>query len=233
MFCGNDSPPPNRFTPNQNSQINMIDSIDEEFEIFESDPTTKSKKIKFFEISVFSPTKLNLKKLVKKKIGLGNVSKVIIHYHGGGFLSMSSKSHQVYLKKYCKQLDALIFSVDYPLAPQSKYPELIENSIKAYLYIINVIEKVMKLKEYKIVLMGDSAGGNICLSVLNWLIMNKLTLPKALFLCYPVCYMNEKVFTPSLVHTMKDYIFSPLKFQLCFDCYLGPNQDTENDFMLR
>lgn len=190
-------------------------------------------QINFFEISIFSHVKINFKELVRKNKRLMGVNKIIIHFHGGGFLCMSSTSHQVYLKKYCRSLNAIIFSVDYPLAPETKYPDLVEYCIKAYLYIISVINKVLKLDDYKIVLTGDSAGGNIVLGILNWLIMNQLSIPKGVLLCYPVCNMNEKMFTPSLVHTLKDYIFSPLKFQLCFDCYLDPLADTQNDFMLR
>jgi hormone-sensitive lipase len=214
----------------ETSQISNSIPIIEENDIEILSPT---KKVKFFEISIFSHIKINLKALARKNKPLKGANRILIHFHGGGFVSMSSKSHQVYLKKYCNRLKAIIFSVDYTLAPEAKYPDLIEYCIKAYLYITSLIQKVLKLKDYKIVLMGDSAGGNISMAILNWLIMNQLPLPKSVFLCYPVCYMNEKEFSPSLVHTLKDYIFSPLKFQLCFDCYLDPEADTKNDFMLR
>ena len=65
---------------------------------------------------------------------------------------MSSESHQAYLKKYVSSLDALVFSVDYPLSPYTKYPELIESCIKAYLYITQLVSKVLKLQNFKIIL---------------------------------------------------------------------------------
>lgn len=188
---------------------------------------------RFLSISMLSSREIDLKKLVHEKVRLKNVHRVLIHFHGGGFTCMSPDSHKVYLRKYCNQLDALIFSVDYPLAPQVKFPELIENCIKAYLYIFLLLKKVLKLKRPKIVLAGDSAGGNICLAVLNWLLMNKLPVPQAAQLCYPVCSLDDSVFSPSQVHLFQDFIFSVFKLKMCRDCYLDEASDPKRDFMLR
>lgn len=188
---------------------------------------------KFLRIWILSPVKLNFRKLVKEKMRIEDVRRVIVHFHGGGFICMSSQSHQVYLKKYCNKLKALVFSVDYPLAPQSKFPDLIECCIKAYLYILSIIRKVLKLQNYQMVLTGDSAGGNICLAILNWLILNQMPVPKGVLLCYPVCNLDDKVFTPSQIHALKDYVFSVLKLKLCYECYLDPRSDPRKDFMLR
>lgn len=123
--------------------------------------------------------------------------------------------------------------MDYPLAPGSKYPHLIECCLKAYLYIKLLVDKVFELKKYDLVFTGDSAGGNICLTLLNWILMNKLPLPKGLLLCYPACYLNLNFFSPSHLHSLHDYLlpFSMLNF--FFRCYLDDTCDIENDFMIR
>lgn len=61
--------------------------------------------------------------------------RVVIHIHGGGFISMSSSSHLVYLTKYARTANAVVFCIDYPLAPQTKYSTVIECVFKAYLVI--------------------------------------------------------------------------------------------------
>lgn len=62
--------------------------------------------------------------------------KVIFHVHGGGFISMSSASHEPYLRTFARESKAMIFSVDYPLAPLSKAVQTIEIIKKAYLFIL-------------------------------------------------------------------------------------------------
>jgi acetyl esterase/lipase len=50
------------------------------------------------------------------KVGEGPVT-LVIHFHGGGFIAMSSFSHQDYVRLWCKYLDrhlpCAILSVDY------------------------------------------------------------------------------------------------------------------------
>ena len=133
----------------------------------------------------------------------------------------------------CKDLHAIVFLVDYPLAPGSKYPVLIECCVKAYLYIKLLIDKVIQLNQYEIILTGDSAGGNICIGLLNWLIMNKLQLPKGVLLCYPMCNLNFGVFTPSFLHCFHDHFVTYGLMTLCQQLYLEPGVDFENDFMIK
>ena len=51
-------------------------------------------------VVMFSPVKIKLVKFQKQSKKLGKIKRVIIHIHGGGFICMSSSSHQVYLR-YC------------------------------------------------------------------------------------------------------------------------------------
>jgi len=46
-----------------------------------------------------------------------NYNALVIHVHGGGFVSMSSGSHQSYTRMWANELNIPIFSVDYRLAP--------------------------------------------------------------------------------------------------------------------
>ena len=63
-------------------------------------------------------------------------NKVIIWIHGGGFTSGSTKGHQVFLNDFAKNLGVPIFGIDYRLAPKVKYPELNNDCISAYLWIL-------------------------------------------------------------------------------------------------
>lgn len=136
-------------------------------------------------------------------------------------------------RKYCNELESLVFSVDYPLAPGCKFPDLIEHCIRGYLYVICLLDKVLQLGTYDLVLTGDSAGGNLCMAILNWILMNELPKPKGLLLCYPVCNVNMNLFSPSYLHTLHDYLLNFNMLNLCFKCYFDKDTQPEEDFMIR
>lgn len=64
---------------------------------------------------------------------------LIFHLHGGGFISHTSESHQVYLKEWTTWIDAPIVSVDYSLAPEAPFPRALEDVLYAYVWVLNNI----------------------------------------------------------------------------------------------
>ncbi len=95
---------------------------------------------------------------------------VIFHIHGGGFISMSSFIHQTYTRTWANNLQVPIVSVDYGKAPQHPYPEGLKDCIEAYLWMLYCMKQLYEFQPEKIVLVGDSAGGNLVASLLNVLI---------------------------------------------------------------
>lgn len=83
----------------------------------------------------------------------GNSKKIytdlIIHIHGGGFVSMSSGSHQIYTRKWANMLDAPIFSLDYRLAPKDPYPKALDDCWQAYNWIINNVHSIFSKNHIK------------------------------------------------------------------------------------
>lgn len=58
-----------------------------------------------------------MKSITNKEEKKGIQNALVIHVHGGGFVSMSSGSHQNYTRVWANELDIPIFSIDYRLAP--------------------------------------------------------------------------------------------------------------------
>jgi len=52
---------------------------------------------------------------------------MIIHIHGGGFVAMSSATHQNYTRKWANELNVPVFSIDYKLAPQDPFPAAVND----------------------------------------------------------------------------------------------------------
>ena len=54
-----------------------------------------------------------------------------------------------------------IFSIDYRLSPNNKFPDQIDDVWQAYFWLINNVKQVFKIDFKKVILTGDSAGGNL------------------------------------------------------------------------
>lgn len=71
---------------------------------------------------------------------------IIIHIHGGGFVGLSSMSHQNYIRKWAVSMpDSVVFSIDYRLAPQFTYPTAIDDIWQAYYWILTQCKQQLSI----------------------------------------------------------------------------------------
>lgn len=108
---------------------------------------------------------------------------LLIHAHGGGFVSQSSKSHLVYLLEWATYLNVPILSIDYSLSPESPYPRALNEIFYAYCWALNNAELLGSTCE-RVVFCGDSAGANLCLATLLKCIDMKIRKPDGIFIAY-------------------------------------------------
>jgi hormone-sensitive lipase len=66
--------------------------------------------------------------------GTGLTSTVVLHFHGGGFVSQSVDTHQHYLRLWANATDAYVLSVDYTLAA---YPQALLECFMVYRWLID------------------------------------------------------------------------------------------------
>ena len=85
--------------------------------------------------------------------------KVILFYHGGGFVSGSISSYNGFCQALADALDQLVIVTDYRLAPEFPFPNGLQDCYEVTEYLYTYLKKQGK-KEEDITLMGDSAGGN-------------------------------------------------------------------------
>jgi len=64
-------------------------------------------------------------------------NEIIFHIHGGGFVSMSSATHQNYTRQWANNLDVPVFSVDHRLAPEYPFPAAVNDCWQAYVWTVN------------------------------------------------------------------------------------------------
>lgn len=148
------------------------------------------------------------KKMKMKKSAKELFKKIIIHFHGGGFMAMSSYYHETYLRRFAKAVKRPFFSVDYRLAPAVQYPENIHDCIKAYFWIMKFIKEVIKTEVEDVIIFGDSAGGNLATCLTYWLIENQQRVPDMLLCCYGSFSLDKDKPTPSHLISFEDYILN-------------------------
>ena len=91
-----------------------------------------------------------------------NRQKVIFYIHGGGFNSGSAEYSFNMARNFCKTSDYAVFNVEYRLAPEHPFPAGLEDCFRAYEWML---EKGVRGRD--MVLAGDSAGGNLVLSLIH------------------------------------------------------------------
>lgn len=85
--------------------------------------------------------------------------------HGGGFLALSSRSMQVYTRRWAIDLKIPVFSVDYRMPPEHRFPHAPLDCLKVYKFLLYKIKDYYNINPKKIILAGDSAGGNLTFSL--------------------------------------------------------------------
>ncbi|VUZ56771.1 unnamed protein product [Hymenolepis diminuta] len=90
---------------------------------------------------------------------------LLIHIHGGGFIALSSETHDVYIRPWAEKLDCPIISLNYSLAPECPYPRALDECFHAMCWVMANRERLGARPDAQVVICGDSAGGNLSLGV--------------------------------------------------------------------
>jgi acetyl esterase/lipase len=110
----------------------------------------------------------------------GKKNKVIFFVHGGGYVSGSCSDHRIHVAKFVKGTGIGALLYEYRLAPEHPYPAALDDSIKAYRWLL-----AQGVSSEDIVFAGDSAGGGLCLALLLTLKDRGISLPAAVVALSP------------------------------------------------
>jgi acetyl esterase len=95
--------------------------------------------------------------------GVGADAPVMIYTHGGGFTLFSLDTHDRLMREYAERARCVVIGTDYPLSPEIKYPVAL-NLITAFTIWLADNAAEVGVDPKRIMLAGDSAGGNISMS---------------------------------------------------------------------
>jgi acetyl esterase len=111
---------------------------------------------------------------------------VMVFFHGGGFVIGDLQTYHSVCTYFAKQLDIPVISVDYRLAPEHPFPAAPDDCEAAARWVAGN-GAALGLNITGLVLCGDSAGGNLAISVTQTLMAKPAAVPViAQFPLYPV-----------------------------------------------
>jgi acetyl esterase len=85
---------------------------------------------------------------------------VVVNFHGGGFALGSARQSDWSCSIVAKELDAVVVSVDYRLAPTHRFPAAVEDCYGGLLWAVEHADDLGG-DPGRVGVMGDSAGGNL------------------------------------------------------------------------
>src|SRR5215468_1075436 len=116
----------------------------------------------------------------------GSVARLLptnLYFHGGGWTIGSLEAYDLPCRFFCARTGCALIAVDYRLAPEHKFPAAIDDAVGAYRWL--AAEAVaLGIDPARIVLAGDSAGGNIA-AVAARLLRDEARPPCLQWLIYP------------------------------------------------
>lgn len=92
-------------------------------------------------------------------------STLLLHIHGGGFVALTAQTHDIYLRSWAEKLDCPIVSINYSLAPEAPYPRALDECFYAFAWVMANRPRLGARSDARVVICGDSAGGNLTLGV--------------------------------------------------------------------
>jgi len=147
-------------------------------------------------------------------------------------MSMNSETHLVHTKPINIESGCPLFSIDYRLAPENPYPNGLEDCWNVYSWMVNTGLSQMNLFPEKIVLIGDSAGGNLITSLTTICVMNNFRIPDLLIPIYPVFQMTSDVLLPSVMFSLTDPLLNTGFGGLVFSAYTGGDKSLKKSYMI-
>lgn len=106
--------------------------------------------------------------------------KVILHFHGGGYVTGGIDSHLMMCIPMAQTLKMKVLLPDYRIAPEHPFPAALDDALKIYRWLL-----AQGYHPKNMIVSGDSAGGGLALATVLSLRDNHEPLPAAVICMSP------------------------------------------------
>ena len=144
----------------------------------------------------------------------------LLFFHGGGYALGSVETHHNFVASMSLFLGIKVYSLEYGLSPENKFPNALEDARKAYLVILQEFENK------KILLCGDSAGAHLAASLSYDLEQSNIPAPLAQVLIYPMVCPSLNFESMELFK--EDFLLTKSSMEWFWDQLRSNEYDNEN-----
>ena len=148
------------------------------------------------------------------------VDKIVYYIHGGGFVGGCTKARMPFVSTLAKRFGYNVFSIDYRLAPEFRHPCATSDCLDGYRYLL------ARYKPENIVLLGESAGGNLVVALSLLLREKGLPLPKAVYANSPAAQLVEYTDSYRKFSLKEDFIVTEGIIENMRGVYFLPGEET-------
>lgn len=152
----------------------------------------------------------------------------ILYFHGGGFVDRDLDSHDKACRRLAMMNNMPVFSIAYRLAPEHKFPGPVEDCFDAFQWLVKQAAD-FGVNPARIVVAGDSAGGNLATVVSILARDTGDIIPWRQVLIYPTA--DARLQHPSVTSLGKDYYLTKDLMQWFVDHYKRTDEDLINPLM--
>jgi acetyl esterase/lipase len=139
----------------------------------------------------------------------------LIYLHGGGFVYGLTPMHLKMAAYLAQKMGIRILMVDYRLSPEHPFPDPLDDCITAYHWLLN-----QGVSSQNIVLAGDSAGGNLTITMMMKLRDSGIPLPASAACLSPVANLTGM---GSQKNGFDDPLLPPKAMKIYRDSYVAHN----------
>jgi acetyl esterase/lipase len=145
---------------------------------------------------------------------------VIVYYHGGGWVIATIDTYNASAQTLAEKSDAVVVAVEYRKGPEFKFPTAQNDAFAAYKWTMDNAAS-FKGDPKNIATVGESAGGNLCITVAMMARDKGIMMPVHIVSVYPIAgydfttpsymtYVNSKPLnTPLMKWFFNYYLNSP------------------------
>ncbi len=147
---------------------------------------------------------------------------IFIYYHGGGYTIGDLDTHDEVCRQLALQSGSTVMSVHYRLAPEAPFPAGVEDSWAAVEWADANRAELGGDASAKIVVGGDSAGGNLS-AVVALMARDAGVELAAQLLVYPAVDQDDD--SPSMTENASGYVLTAETMAWFQDCYAAESSD--------
>jgi len=161
-----------------------------------------------------------------------NPKGTILFFHGGGWVKGNIDTYTNVCASMAMKLSRTVVSVDYRRAPEYKFPNATEDCYQVAKELFDGT-LLPNISIDNIVILGDSAGGNIAAAVSLMARDRGEFSPKSQILLYPSTGNDHGVLSPfdSVIDNGFDYLLTSKRVMGYMELYISDKSDLENPYL--